>query len=358
MRISSRQSCLAICLLVVGSLLSGCDGGEVEQTTEPTVRPVKMITLAAASDVETRRFPATVNAGRFSELSFQVGGLIDEVSVAEAQVVAAGDTIARLVTRDFENQVASARSQFGNAEEEYQRAVRLAEQDAIAQSVLEQRRAQRDVARSQLDSAEKALEDAELTAPYSGVIMQVPARATEAVSAGQTVASLMAEGDLEVSISVPAIMIADSQDVESRGAFVFLDAAPQTSIPATFKEIDLIADTASQTYTVTFGFEAPATLVILPGMNATVELSGARRSTAAARNRISVPLSAVTTDGTDNFVWVVDETTMTVSKRVVTVADGIGDAVVVTEGLTAGDVIATAGASFLSDGMQVRPWND
>ncbi len=49
---------------------------------------------------------------------------------------------------------------------------------------------------------------------------------------------------------------------------------------------------------------------------------------------------------------------MTVSRRDVTVADGIGESALVTEGLEAGDVIATAGASFLADGMQVRPWTE
>jgi hypothetical protein len=49
---------------------------------------------------------------------------------------------------------------------------------------------------------------------------------------------------------------------------------------------------------------------------------------------------------------------MTVSRRDVTVADGIGETAVVTEGLAIGETIATAGASFLADGMQVRPWTE
>ena len=163
---------------------------------------------------------------------------------------------------------------------------------------------------------------------------------------------------LEVTVNLPARVVAESQEVEDRGSFVILEAAPDTRIPATFKEADLLADTASQTYGVTFTFEPQANLIILPGMNATVELTRARRSETTATNRISVPLSAIASDGDSKYVWVVDQDTMAVSKRAVTVADGIGKYAIVTEGLVSGDTIATAGASFLAEGMQVRPWKD
>jgi RND family efflux transporter MFP subunit len=224
--------------------------------------------------------------------------------------------------------------------------------------VLEQREAQRDVARAQLDTAEKALEDTVLRAPFSGAIAQVPVRARENVSAGQIVVTLLSVDALQVTVDLPARVIAESQEVEDRGAFVILEAAPGSRIPMTFKEANLLADTASQTYAVTFTFEPPANLVILPGMNATVELASARRSETAAANRQSVPLSAIVSDGSSTYVWVVDQDSMIVSRREVTVADGIGEYAIVTEGLADGEVIATAGASFLAEGMQVRPWTE
>jgi multidrug efflux pump subunit AcrA (membrane-fusion protein) len=109
---------------------------------------------------------------------------------------------------------------------------------------------------------------------------------------------------------------------------------------------------------VTFTFEPPENLVILPGMNATVELSSARVSEAGTGNRKSVPISAIGSDGESTYVWIVDQDTMTVSRRDVTIADGVGEYAIVTEGLAPGEMIATAGASFLAEGMQVRPWTD
>jgi RND family efflux transporter MFP subunit len=342
-------------LILVLIVAVSCDFSEVEDDHEPVVRPVKMITLSPASDVETSRYPVTVSAGQFSDLSFQVGGLIEEIAVDDAQEVNAGAVIARLDQRDFRSQMTSARAQFQNAEEEYQRAVRLSEGDAIATSVLEQRQAQRDVAKAQLDAAEKALEDTVLRAPFAGVIAQVTAREREAIAAGQEVAALINLDTLQVVANLPARVIAESQEVEDRGTFVILEAAPGKRIEASFKEANLLADTTSQTYGVTFTFEPPDGLVILPGMNATVELSGARQSRSI---RKSVPITAITSDGDSTYVWVVDPELMRVSRREVTIADGIGDTVVVTDGLVAGETIATAGASFLADGMQVRPWSE
>lgn len=355
MQVFCRRVFRIITLVIVLISAASCDSTEVEEAREPAVRPVKMMTLTPASDVETSRYPVTVSAGQFSELSFQVGGLIKEVAVDDAQEVSAGAVIARLDQRDFQSQLNSTRAQFENAEEEYQRAVRLAEGDAIATSVLEQRRTQRDVARAQLDAAEKALEDTVLRAPFNGVIAQVLVRERETIAAGQEVAALINLDTLEVVVNLPARVIAESQEVEDRGAFVFLEAAPDTRIEARFKEANLLADTASQTYGVTFAFDPPSNLIILPGMNATVELASARK---AQTVRKSVPLNAIVSDGGSTYVWVVDRDLMTVTRREVTIADGIGETVVVTEGLAAGETIATAGASFLTDGMQVRPWSE
>lgn len=347
----------ALTFLVVLLGVASCGDG-AEQEREPVVRPVKLITLSPASDVQTSQYPAVVSAGQSADLSFQVAGFVDELAVVNAQQVNEGDMIARLNQSDYQSQLTSARSQFQNADEEYQRAVRLAEEDAIAKSVLEQRRTQRDVARAKLDTAEKALEDTVLRAPFAGVVVQTPANEGDSLPAGQLVVSLMGHGALKATVDLPARVIAESQEVEDRGATVILDASSDERIPAEFLEATLQADATSQTYEVTFTFEPPENIVVLPGMNATVELSSARRADSTAANRISVPLPAIVSDGTTKYVWIVDEDTMKVSRREVTVADRIGDIAVVTEGLAVGDTIATAGASFLADGMQVRPWEE
>jgi multidrug efflux pump subunit AcrA (membrane-fusion protein) len=67
-----------------------------------------------------------------------------------------------------------------------------------------------------------------------------------------------------------------------------------------------------------------------------------------------VPIAAVLPEADNAFsVFVFDNDTSTVSKRRIQTG-GVGDnSVAVLEGLEEGDIIATAGVTFLNDGQQV-----
>lgn len=344
--------------VVAVTVLAGCGTEEVDQPRKPSVRPVKLVTIAGAATEQSSRYPAVIDADQLSELSFQVSGLLKELLVQEAQDIERGALIARLDQRDFRSKVASAKAQFDNAKKEYQRAVRLAKGNAISRSVLEQRKSKRDVAKAQFDTAKKALSDTVLRAPFSGVIAQVPVKRLQNVQAGKLVAKLMSKGQLKATINLPARFIAQTPTREDKGAYVILDAAPENRIEATFRKATLVADATSQTYAITFTFKPPDNVIILPGMTATVELTSSPKDASAGNNRVSVPLAAVMSDGHAQYVWVVNNETMTVSQRSVTIEEGIGETVIVTEGLTPGETIAGAGATYLAEGMTVRPWTN
>ncbi len=348
-----KHMVLAVAAVV---FLVSCDKEEIVQPREPSVRPVKLMTIAGAATQQSNRYPAVIDAAQLADLSFPVGGLLTALPVQETQSVERGAIIASLDQSDFRNAVARAEAQFDNAEKVYQRAVRLAKEDAIARSILEERQSQRDIAHAQLASARKALSDAVLRAPFSGVIAQIQVKRLQNVQAGQLVAKLMSQGALKATIDLPARVIAQVNTRTNESASVLLDAAPEHRIPATFLEASLVADATSQTYAVTFTFEPPDHLIILPGMTATVETVSSPKQAGVGRHRVSVPLAAVMSDGDMPYVWVVNHTTMTVAKRRVTIEDGIGETVIVTEGVRTGDTIAGAGAAYLAEGMKVRPW--
>lgn len=337
-------------------LLAACAEDSVEAPPDTSGRPVKLIHIADANVASATRYPAVIRAGERAELSFQVGGNIEELAVKDAQELVAGDLIARLGARDFESNAASARASFANAEEEYNRAVRLTAQDAIAKNVLEQRRAQRDVAKAQLNSAEKAFADSVLRAPFAGIVASVLVREKQTVSAGTTVATIIDLTTLEATINLPASVIAQVPSREDPSSIVILEAAPGEEIQAIFQEANLVADATSQTFAVTFAFAAPKNILVLPGMNATVILQSADQK--SGNTSITVPLAAVQSDGNGQYVWVVNEETMQVARRGIQLEAGIGENVVVTEGLTASDQIVGAGAAYLAEGVQVTPWKE
>lgn len=343
-------------LLALFILSSSCKRNSNEEIMG-VIRPAKLIVVQERNDIQSSRFPATISSPRTSALSFSVSGLLTELAVNEAQRVTEGELIAKLDQRDFASKVSSTRSQFETARAEYERAERLAREDAIARNILEQRKAQMDTAQAQLDEAEKAMEDTELRAPFSGVISKIEVDQHQNVRDGQIVATMFAADTMEVIVNMPARMIAQSRSRTNMTAFILLDSAPTKPLSATFREASLDADPVSQTYEFTFSFIPPDDLIILPGMSATIKLSSMSHM-AQERPPIHVPLGAVLSDGDGQYVWIVDKETMVVSKRLIKVEDSMGETVAVRDGLVSGETIIGAGAPHLVEGTVVRPWDD
>lgn len=352
---SAGSARLASVVLMSLSVLA-CQQAEEDAPTTG-VRPVKFVTVEAADGVESRSFPARIGALQSSQMGFRVGGQIETIEVAEGQEVEQGDVIARLDQRDFRSELTSAQAQYNTAEAEYQRALQLAERGTISQSTVDQRRATRGVALSGLQAVRDAIEDTELRAPFGGVIALVHADPFQIVQPSEPIVTLQSTGDMEAIINIPSTLVARAPSRELTSALVRFEDIPDLTVEARFNDADLSAGDVSQTYRVSFAFTPPPQeeLLILPGMNATIELQSIGRDDGAA---VVIPTGAISQLGEDTFVWIIDPDTMAVSRRTVTLDDSVGETIVVTDGLEAGEVIAGAGASHLSEGMVVRPWVD
>lgn len=357
---NTRTGLVLAVLAALAALAAGCRSEPTEIPQDAAVRPVKLLTVEEAGSGQTRRYPAVVEAAKSSDLTFQVGGLLQELTVIEAQQVQRGTLLAKLDQRDYRNRVESAQAEYDNAETEYQRGLRLQKGNAISTSDVEQRKSRRDTAKAQLDTAQKALSDTELRAPFAGVVAKVHVEKFQNVQPQESILTLVSlGGGLEAKVDVPASVVATSQSRQHEQAFVILEAAPAVRIPAVFKEAVLEAASESQTYEVRFSFGAPDDLVILPGMNATVVIEStvvAEEETAGVG--VAIPLAAVMSEGDRSYVWVIEPEAMTASKRWVTLEAGIGETAVVTDGLEPGETIAGAGAAYLAEGMKIRPWTE
>lgn len=346
----------AVFALLLG--LTAC-GGDVQVDSEggeSRIRPAKFVVTEIPENARALNFPAIVRAARESQLTFEVGGRIVQVLVIEGQQVQTGDVIARLDDRTLANAADQARAEFENAEDEYQRAVRLMQQDAISQSVLEGRRTQRDVAQAALSSAEENLSDTTLLAPFSGVISRVYVENFQNTQPQAPIADLQSI-EVEAVVNAPATLVAFSNQFTSRDVFVRLDVLPEVGLPAAINETSGQADPNTQTFEASFAFDAPDELVILPGMTATLEANfDFAEGSIAMPSGVVVPLAAIIGDGGQTFVWQVDTDAMTISRRDIVVGEDIGSEVIVIEGLQGGETLIAAGGSNLFEGMQVREW--
>lgn len=336
--------------------LSSC-GVAVEEAVEEPAKPAKLLTLAQASTQQSNSLPAVVRSVRSTDLAFQVGGQIVEWNAIDGSEFQRGQVIARLDARSFEAAVAQAEAQYINADSEYQRAVRLLEEDAISRSVVESRDAQRQVAKANLDTARKNLSDTILRAPFTGFVGVTNVEQFQNVAPQQPVLVLQSRA-VEAVVNVPASFVLNSNRVRYFNTFVELDAAPERRFAATFREATGQADSSTQTFEGHFRFNAPADLVVLTGMTATLYFETELIAVPEERRGVAVPLAAILAEGDQRYVWVVKGRERVLERRDVALGEGVGSTLRVIDGLAAGETIVAAGGAYLNAGDKVRPWQD
>jgi multidrug efflux pump subunit AcrA (membrane-fusion protein) len=133
------------------------------------------------------------------------------------------------------------------------------------------------------------------------------------------------------------------------------DAFPGILVPAEFKEIGTEADPVTRTYPITLVMDQPEGARILPGMTGNAWAVRRPNPPDPGGGAFTIPLSALGEDaGGARFVWVVNEQQGTVSRKEIEVGELVLGGVRV-RGLQEGELIATAGAAFLSEGQQIEP---
>lgn len=371
----SRATLSPVFLLL---LLFSCSGnGEKEVETE-VARPVKMITVESDIGGIQRKFPGMVRAAKRADLAFQVGGTLKHFPVEEGQEVKEGRIIAQLDQRDFENnlrnaqaQLAKAQAALGSAQSEYDRILRIQEQDpgAASESMVVKRRESVELSRAEVRSAQAAVDAAQdklgyttLRAPFSGVVSRKHIDNFQEVQAKQAIVSLDDLSSLEILVDLPEIVVASvrasdrktGSDIPGHAEFA---AAPGKAYPLKVKEFATRADPKTQTYQVVLQMERPEDVLILPGMTASVVFEG---PPGYKRDGFHViPAIAVFADeqGTAN-VWIVEKEKMTVQRRRVTTGALTGESSIqITGGLEPGEMIAVSGVSRLREGMKVEPFD-
>jgi len=347
-----------LAVLGIVALAAGCKGEAAVE--EHTVRPVKVAVVATAPTGRTLTYSGVVRPRIESAIGFRLGGKIVERAVNVGDRVEIGQVIARLDDTDLklaENSakaaVSSARTRRDVARDNLERAKTLLAHQYMAQSTYDVRLSDFDSAVSALDSAEAQLRQATnavsyatLKADKAGIVTAVTGEPGQVVNAGQQVISLAEAGETEIAIAVP------EQDAHriavGQSAAITLWAGPRTTSEGRIREIAGQADAASRTYAVRVTATTPPQSMRL-GMTATVAIR-----IDAASGPLVVPLTALTQADGAAVVFVVDAEKKTVRRTPVTVGGTADEGVRVAGGLSAGDLVVTAGVQFLRDGMRVR----
>lgn len=359
---------LVVLVGVIG-LLAGC--GEVAEEAERPVRGLITTVVGASESATERRYPGVLEPQEIVTLSFMVAGRMEDLNLSVGQRVAKGDTLATLDSVQFEvnirNRLAAveeAKALLAQDADDEARAAELLRTGAgtklrldQAQTDLRASRARLDQAQQALASAREDLEDASLLSPLDGIINSVDGESFQTVAAGTAVASLYDANAYEVSFSVN-FAIAERLQVGTPARIHLADDA-SVILDAIVSEIGERADAVSS-FPVTVALQERHPLV-----RAGIAVEVSFEFSLGGLDGYQIPLTAVINEGqipdgagpgrtNELFVYVFDAETSTVKRRRILMAGIRENRLLVVEGLEPGEYVATAGVSFLREGMKVK----
>jgi RND family efflux transporter MFP subunit len=233
-----------------------------------------------------------------------------------------------------------------------------AEVNALA-ARLEASRAQVKVAESQLDMRQIDYNDLQVRAPFAGVVISKDAQPGEIVSP-------MSAGGGFTRTGIATIVDMDSREVEvdvneayinrvkpNQRIEATLDAYPDQTLPAHVINLVPTADRTKATVRVRIGFDKLEPQ-ILPEMGIKVRfLDDAPVQAGNTKGpRIRVPTVAIQRDGSETFVWVVNDGR--VERRAVTIGPESEGNTEVLAGVTSGEELVSPVVPGLEDGGKVK----
>jgi len=357
------QRLRSMSLIILVSALAACS--EPPPPLTETVRTIRAVTVSEPASGKMRRFSGVVEAATTTSLSFEVPGNVQEVKVDVGDSVSKGQVLARLDEGTYRLNLDAAQATVGRAEaeladarREWDRLRRVVEQNPglISEQALDQARTNYETARknlgynsSRLNLSKRDLDRTSLRAPFDAVIASRQVDAFQEVDRGQKLFELHVEDAMEAAISIP----------ESEIKRVYLGLPGEVRFPAIPGQIhNAVVTEVSRSAGTANAFPVRLTIQaenarIRPGLTAEVTLI-----LGGEQEEISylIPVGALVPrgDGTESHVYVFDNATSRVKKTAIEHGGIRDNYIVVNSGLSAGDIVATAGVSFLRDGQQVR----
>ncbi|MEM7745300.1 MAG: efflux RND transporter periplasmic adaptor subunit [Pseudomonadota bacterium] len=354
---------LGLALLLAPMLLAACDEEESVQVVEE-VRAIKYMALDQRAGQQERRIAGIVSAAISSNVAFETSGQVISLPRNAGDPVNEGDLIGQLDPEPYRFQLSQAESSLSQAEASLEDARRKFEQQQqlfnegfatqtaldSATATLKNAEGAVGVAQSQLDLARRDLSKTDLRAPFAGLISRKLIEVFEEVAGGQAIYAIQTEGQDKIEAALPETMI----NTVSLGFEVEVSFPPLrgTTVAGSVSEISpLTGDANAYPIEVALNNIPPG---LRPGMSAEVIFQFASDETGVA---FSVPLSAVLADaagGEDAYVFVYQPDSSTLTKRTVKVSNIRDNALLISGDIESGEIIATAGVSFLHDGMTVE----
>jgi RND family efflux transporter MFP subunit len=346
-------------LLLTLALVTACGGkdekAEAEAAAASSALPVSLTTVQQQTMARTVLVSGPVSAYEEMQLGVEISGQrVTALPVDVGQWVKQGQVLLQLDHRTLDSELAQADASLKQAQAaqdlarmNYERSAKLAAQQLISESSLDELRANRinaeaqtATARAARDAAKLRRDFADLRAPADGLISKRLVQPGQVVSAGTELLRLIRDGRLEWRAELPEDQltgVAGGNTVE----LPYAGAVVTGRIRAVTPGVD------AQTRTGTLYADLPEPGTLKPG----VYVEG--RIVTGEGPVLTLPTAAIVQRDGHSYVFTVNDKQQAARLRVRT-GQAVQGRTAILEGVKAGDRVVVDGAGFLGEGDRVR----
>lgn len=354
-------SLFAIWLFFIVLASAGCGSNAESKPSAPQALPVKTMTVDLQPVPRVDEYVATIKSRRTANIQPQVDGAVTRILVKSGDHVRAGqplmtiDPIKQQAVVDQQRSTVAQKKaildynqiDLDRQKKLYEAGVTSKQSYDLAVQAYENSKADWEASKSANATQERELSYYSLTAPFAGIVGDIPVHVGDYVSPQTLLTTLDENAELEAYIYVPT----------ERAGNIRMGLPVQiVSNSGELIENSKIYFVSEQVDNATQGILVKAPIHSPINRFRTSQLVKARVvwSTAPAP---TVPVLAITRIGGQSFVYVTaaDKNGTVAKQRAVTLGDTIGNDYSVLSGLKPGDKVIVSGTQFLVDGAPVQP---
>jgi RND family efflux transporter MFP subunit len=355
--INLRAACAAAISALV--LLGAAETCRAEGASPPAAPPaiVEVAPATTARLSPQRWVPGSVVSRDDAKIASAEAGRLEYVAEVGTRVKA-GDRIAklddqtlRLRREEIQSDVARAEAQRALAQTQLARLDKLATSNAIAKTQLDEAKATLETnaqqlahARAQLHQIDHDIDQADVRAPFSGVVTERFAQRGEYLQVGATIVHLVDTGRIEARVQAPLAMadkIRAGMDVQVKSAGKESTAKVRAVVP--------VGDERARQFELRVGLD-PSLALVGSAVEVALPETGGDES-------LTVPRDALVQRQNQTYVMRVSAQN-TAEQIPVSASTAAGDKVEVRGALAAGDRLVVRGAERLSPGQSVKVANN
>lgn len=338
----------------------GCQQKSAEQPERAMSVRTQVVSIAPYPHTEylTGEFRARVQ----SDLSFRISGRVATRLVDVGAKVKEGDLLATIdslqQTADVTAAVAAVRSAEATLQQAAANARRIEQllpTQAATQSEFEDAKAEEltargslNISKSVLSRAQSQLSFTELRAPASGVVVARAVEVGQVVIAAQKVFTLAVDGEREAVFDAFQRHVSE-RPIDDKVQLVLV-SNPSVKSAGVIREIAPVIDRNNGTVRVKVAIPEPPEAMTLGA-----PVMGIAKFVPV--NVVQLPWTALARHGDQPAVWVVDSSTQRVSLRDVQIQSYSSGQLLITSGLTTGEVVVVEGTQLIRPGQKIKSLN-